>query len=71
MELDDPLRGEPAEPGIKRQGSVAEVAIELLAGVSQSLLDYIRRVNERRQPPVETDDDHAAATDRGAAPSRS
>ena len=70
VDLDDPFRGEPAEPGIKRQRPVAEVTLKLVARIGQGLLDHVRGVDQRRQPAYRAGRRPSAATGCGAAPAR-
>ena len=58
VELDQPEPGHLAEPGVERQGAVAEVAREPQGRVGQRLLDDVGGVNPRGQPPVDPDGDH-------------
>ena len=57
---DQAFPGQGTQPGIERQRPLAQVAVELLAGLDEHLLDHVGRIDARRQAPVEAVGDHLA-----------
>jgi hypothetical protein len=58
VQLDQPLPGEPAQPGVKGQRPLLQVAGQLADRVRQGFLHHVGGVHARRQAPVEADGDH-------------
>ena len=60
MKLGQTFQGELTEPRQERQGRILQVGREPQGGVCKRLLDDVRRVDPRGQPPVEPAGDQSA-----------
>jgi hypothetical protein len=57
---DQVLAGQLAQPGIERQRPLAQVAVELAAGLHEHFLHHVGRIDARRQAAVEQIGNHLA-----------
>jgi hypothetical protein len=53
VQCDEPTLGQLAEPGIKRQGPLLRVTVQLRGRFCQCLLDDIRRIYSGGQSKIE------------------
>ena len=58
VQLDQPLPGQPPQPGIERQGTAPQVVVHGPVGLGKGVLDDVRWVHAGRELAIHANRDH-------------
>jgi hypothetical protein len=58
MQLNQPIPGELAQPGVERERAIPQVVVQMLAGVCQGFPHHVGRLDSHRQPAIDPHGNH-------------